>query len=177
MGGEGEEPIRGDICFKLSLKYSAYVCVCACVCVLYRQGNAYFGIQKTITKSQQFTYYGLPELNTCSRTYSTDTIVNPSPTHTPSHSPLHSSSTLRGSGTNVSRQCLGWGQQEIKEKKNDLKTTFTIIESHQIKGRCVCQTKKKGSPTYPKRSSLRAFLPLHNNGKKSRTIMTDCTTY
>ena len=155
--------------------------MCVCVCLLYRHVNAYFGIQKTTTKIQQFTYYGLPELNTqdtCSSTYITDTIVNPSPhTHTFTQSTSFQFHVTNSNKQCVSRQCLGWSQQEIKEKKNDLKTTFTIIVSHQIKGRWVFQTKKKGSPTYPKRSSLRAFLPLHNNGKKSRTIMTDCTTY
>ena len=52
---------------------------------------------------------------------------------------------------------LGLESTGNKRKKNDLKTAFTIIVSHQINGRGI---KKKGSPTYPKRSSLRAFLPL-----------------
>ena len=147
------------------------VCVCVCVCmrVLYRQGNAYFGIQKTITKSQQFTYYGLPELNTCSRTYSTDTIVNPSPTHTPSHSPLHSSSALRGSGTRNKRipSTLRLGSAGNKRKKKRLEDHVHNNRITPNKRTMCLSDKKKGFSHLPKKKLSKSFSTSAQQRKKN----------
>lgn len=102
-------------------------------------------------------------------------------THTYIHK-LHThtcaSSTSRGElgpGTKLIPSILSWSQQ------NDLKTTFLIILSHQIKRTLRLSKRKKKKE---KKGKKKGFLPLTQKGflkastsaqQKFRTIMTDCT--
>ena len=89
-------------------------------------------------------------------------------THTLAHTrhTIHASSTSRGYWAQEQSLSL---QYLAGVSKNDLKTTFLIILSHQIKGRSVFQKKKKGKkkrvlPLTPKKafSGKKKLLPLHN---------------
>lgn len=72
-----------------------------------------------------------------------------------------------GPGTKLIPSILSWSQQ------NDLKTTFLIILSHQIKRMLRLskkKKKKKGSPTYPKRLSKSSYLCTTTNSEQLRRI-------
>lgn len=96
-------------------------------------------------------------------------------THTHTHiTSTRASSTSRGywaRGTKLIPSILSWSQ------RNDLKTTFLIILSHQIKRTLrLSMRKKKKKRVLP--LTQKGFLKASTSAQtKFRTIMTDCTSY
>lgn len=88
--------------------------------------------------------------------------------HTHTHAYQFHVKRVLGPGTKLIPSILSWSQQ------NDLKTTFLIILSHQIKRTLRLsknkKRKKKGSPTYPKRLSKSSYLCTTTNSEQLRRI-------